>query len=100
MIEYLENKIKSCDELGGMEKEKWAFTQCLKHYRENSNQVQAVVMPNEVLAGGKTETEIRIDENNYWYNQFNNFQVAINPYMLNIFKERIKELEEARQREA
>ncbi len=30
IIEYLENKIQGCDELGGMEKEKWAFQQCLK----------------------------------------------------------------------
>lgn len=27
---WLEKKIQSCDELGGMEKEKWAFQQCLK----------------------------------------------------------------------
>lgn len=33
IIEYLENKIKGCDELGGMEKEKWAFQQCLKESR-------------------------------------------------------------------
>ena len=34
MIKYLENKIKGCDELGGMEKEKWAFIQCLKEARK------------------------------------------------------------------
>ncbi|NQV40937.1 MAG: hypothetical protein HQ506_01170 [Candidatus Marinimicrobia bacterium] len=28
--QFLESKMKSCDELGGMEKEKWAFIQCLK----------------------------------------------------------------------
>ena len=28
--EWLEKKIQGCDELGGMEKEKWAFQQCLK----------------------------------------------------------------------
>jgi len=27
---FLESKIQSCDELGEMEKEKWAFQQCLK----------------------------------------------------------------------
>jgi hypothetical protein len=32
-----------------------------------SNLVEARVMPNEVLAGGKTETEIRLDENKFWY---------------------------------
>lgn len=29
--------IKSCDELGSMEKEKWAFQQVLKHLSETHN---------------------------------------------------------------
>ena len=33
MIEYLERYIKNCDDLGGLEKEKWAFQQCLKEAR-------------------------------------------------------------------
>lgn len=35
----------------------------------------------------------KISENSYWFDQFNGFQVAINPYMYEIFKYRIKELE-------
>lgn len=31
---WLMQKIKDCDELGGMEKEKWAFQQCLKLLKE------------------------------------------------------------------
>lgn len=30
LVEYLETKIQGCDELGGMEREKWAFQQVLK----------------------------------------------------------------------
>lgn len=33
IVEWLENKITGCDELGGMEKEKWAFQQCLKEVK-------------------------------------------------------------------
>ena len=34
LIEYLEGKIEGCDSLGGMEKEKWAFIQCLKEAKK------------------------------------------------------------------
>ena len=39
MIEYLERYIQNCNELGGLEKEKWAFQQCLKQakYLHNKN---------------------------------------------------------------
>lgn len=32
-IRWLESKISSCNNLKGMEKEKWAFQQCLKRAR-------------------------------------------------------------------
>jgi trehalose-6-phosphate synthase len=34
LIKYLEKKIEGCIELGGMEKEKWVFIQCLKEVRK------------------------------------------------------------------
>lgn len=34
LIKFLESRIDSCDKLGGMEKEKWAFIQCLKEARK------------------------------------------------------------------
>jgi hypothetical protein len=36
LIEYLENKIKRCDEFGDMSKEKWAFQTTLKEVRKLS----------------------------------------------------------------
>ena len=33
--QFIEKKIRSCDELGGMEREKWAFIQVLKYIRKN-----------------------------------------------------------------
>ena len=52
MIKYLEQQIERCDELGGMEKEKWAFIQCLKKFKqrqETASAVKTVVMPQEML---------------------------------------------------
>jgi len=34
MIKWLESKIEDCDNLSGMEREKWAFQQCLKNARK------------------------------------------------------------------
>jgi hypothetical protein len=33
-IEFIERKIQTCIEIQGMEREKWAFIQCLKKARE------------------------------------------------------------------
>jgi len=44
LIVYLEKKIEGCNELGGMEKEKWAFIQCLKEARKQVLNLP-VVMP-------------------------------------------------------
>ena len=34
VVEYLERQIDKCDELTSMEREKWAFIQCLKFVRQ------------------------------------------------------------------
>lgn len=50
-IKFLENKIEGCEALNpGMEREKWAFIQCLKEYRKFSSPVKPEVsQPSELL---------------------------------------------------
>ena len=51
MINYLEKKIRSCEELGGMEKEIWAFKQCLKeirNYGNNTPRISNLNQPGEI----------------------------------------------------
>lgn len=40
------------------------------------------------------KVKARIEENEFWYNQFNNFQVSLSPYNLGIFESRIDELKQ------
>lgn len=52
--EWLEQKIKGCDELGGMEKEKWAFQQCLKFVKSQ---------PSEPITEGEIDKAWRDNRN-------------------------------------
>lgn len=54
MIEYLERKIEMCDSLDGLEKEKWAFIQCLKEAKK-----QALILP-AVVKSLKEKEEITL----------------------------------------
>ena len=43
LITWLEKQIEGCDDLGGMEKEKWAFIQTLKKVRKEQLTLHNVV---------------------------------------------------------
>jgi len=62
--------------------------------------LNAKVMPNEVVAGGETAIDIRIDENKYWLEYINRFADHVpNTYRKankHNFIDRIKELEESK----
>ncbi len=47
IIEYLENKIKRCDEFGDMKKEKWAFQTTLKEVRKLSERQESSETPEQ-----------------------------------------------------
>tara|TARA_R100000541_G_scaffold17251_4_gene27069 strand:- start:837 stop:1070 length:234 start_codon:yes stop_codon:yes gene_type:complete len=49
IIDFLEKRILQCEELGGMDKEKWAFKQCLKEARKQALLIQRVVQQSEQL---------------------------------------------------
>jgi hypothetical protein len=52
--DFLENKIRGCDELGGMEKEKWAFQQCIKELGKDIEpqiSVEAMAMKIRIATG-------------------------------------------------
>lgn len=49
MKEFLERKIKACEELGGMDREIWAFSQCLTELRKNENEVIVEFQPDKPL---------------------------------------------------
>jgi hypothetical protein len=47
-IEFIERKIQTCIEIQGMEREKWAFIQCLKKARElEQSSITAVICRRE-----------------------------------------------------
>lgn len=47
LITWLEKQIEGCDDLGGMEKEKWAFIQTLKKVRKEQLTIPVVVGQSE-----------------------------------------------------
>lgn len=53
LIAWLEKQIEGCNDLGGMEKEKWAFIQTLKKVRKERK--EQLTIPNVVEPKGKLE---------------------------------------------
>jgi hypothetical protein len=49
LIAWLEKQIEGCNDLGGMEKEKWAFIQTLKKVRKEQLTIHSVVGQSEQL---------------------------------------------------
>jgi hypothetical protein len=66
-IEWLENKIVGCEELEGMEKESWAFQQCLRKARKLNHQSKS-----------KEDAEKRENTINEIWAAFGNFCKAMN----------------------
>lgn len=49
LIAWLEKQIEGCNDLGGMEKEKWAFIQTLKKVRKEQLTIHSVVGRSEQI---------------------------------------------------
>ena len=65
LITWLEKQIEGCDDLGGMEKEKWAFIQTLKKVRKEQLSIHVVSQQREPLIAYRTMIEFDVKHEDF-----------------------------------